>query len=93
MVDRATGQPTVGQLIATTVREAACIKTVMYMWLDAYPDDFRELPNFPCLRHIITFSNTHMKDSDLAKRAQQKIDTFVKEDEPQGPVRGKDSKW
>ena len=58
------------------------------MWMDAYPDDFRELPNFPCLRHIVTFCNKHMKDSDLAKRAKQKIDAFVKEDEPPEPVGG-----
>ena len=64
------------------------IRTVIGVWMDSYPDDFREHPNFPCLRHIVTFCNKHMKESELAKRAQQKIDNFIKEEEPVGPVGG-----
>ena len=52
----------------------------MSVWIDQYPEDFREPPDYPCLASIEHFALTHLPDSDLAIRVKHKIDKFKKED-------------
>jgi hypothetical protein len=35
------------------------------VWLDQYPDDFNEPPNFPCLTQLENFVKRTMPDSEL----------------------------
>lgn len=50
------------------------------MWIDTYPEDFRDPPTYPCLTSIEHFATTHLPESDLAIRVKHKIDKFKKED-------------
>ncbi|XP_013396333.1 ral guanine nucleotide dissociation stimulator-like 1 [Lingula anatina] len=56
-------------------------RSVTSMWLDTYPEDFREPPNYPCLTLLEKFAAENMPTSDLAIRSQHKKDKFMKEEE------------
>ncbi|XP_063422433.1 ral guanine nucleotide dissociation stimulator-like 1 isoform X1 [Mytilus trossulus] len=55
------------------------IKSVISVWLDTYPDDFREDPDYQCLHTLMKFSERHLPDSDLSSRAKHKLEKFQKE--------------
>lgn len=55
------------------------IKSVISVWMDTYPDDFREDPDYLCLQTLIKFSERHIPDSDLSSRAKHKLERFQKE--------------
>ena len=42
------------------------------MWLDQFPEDFREPPNFPCLSHFESFCRRVMPGSELDSKVQRK---------------------
>ncbi|KAJ8311804.1 hypothetical protein KUTeg_010641 [Tegillarca granosa] len=55
------------------------VKSVISVWLDTYPEDFREEPDYPCLHTLEQFSKLHIPDSDLMTRARHKIEKFRRE--------------
>ncbi|XP_071097276.1 ral guanine nucleotide dissociation stimulator-like 1 isoform X7 [Haliotis cracherodii] len=55
------------------------IKSVISVWLDTYPEDFREPPNYPCLHTLEKFSLHFLPDSDLAGRARHRIERLTKD--------------
>uniref|UniRef100_A0A0L8IDY7 Ras-GEF domain-containing protein n=2 Tax=Octopus bimaculoides TaxID=37653 RepID=A0A0L8IDY7_OCTBM len=55
------------------------IKSVISVWLDTYPEDFREDPDYPCLQMLEKFAQECMEDRDLAFRAKHKEERFRKE--------------
>lgn len=56
------------------------MKCVLSVWLDTYPEDFHEHPDYPCLTLLESFAREVIPDSDLATRAQQRIAKHKKED-------------
>ena len=50
------------------------------VWIDTYPEDFREPPSYTCLSKLETFAQQHVPESDLAIRLRHKMDKFRKED-------------
>ena len=57
------------------------VKSVISVWMDTYPDDFRDDPDYTCLRTLEEFSKVHVPDSDLATRARHKMEKFQREAE------------
>nr|XP_022325977.1 ral guanine nucleotide dissociation stimulator-like 1 isoform X2 [Crassostrea virginica] len=55
------------------------IKSVISVWMDTYPDDFRDHPDYTCLRVLETFSHQFIPESDLELRAGHKIEKFQRE--------------
>ena len=47
--------------------------------MDTYPDDFRDHPDYTCLRVLETFSHQFIPESDLELRAGHKIEKFQRE--------------
>lgn len=47
--------------------------------MDTYPDDFRDHPDYKCLKVLEAFSNQFIPDSDLELRARHKIEKFERE--------------
>ena len=47
--------------------------------MDTYPDDFRDHPDYTCLRVLATFSHQFIPESDLELRAGHKIEKFQRE--------------
>ena len=56
------------------------IKSVITVWIDTYPEDFRDPPSYKCLVQLETFTHIHLPDSDLNIRVKHKMDKFRKED-------------
>nr|KAG5693399.1 hypothetical protein BaRGS_009872 [Batillaria attramentaria] len=56
------------------------LKCVLSVWLDTYPEDFRESPDYPCLTLLESFARELIPDSDLATRAKQRISKYKEED-------------
>ncbi|XP_006875007.1 PREDICTED: ral guanine nucleotide dissociation stimulator-like [Chrysochloris asiatica] len=46
------------------------ISSILGMWLDQCPDDFYELPDFPCLHLLVDYIGLNMPGSVLEQRAQ-----------------------
>uniref|UniRef100_G3UEP1 N-terminal Ras-GEF domain-containing protein n=1 Tax=Loxodonta africana TaxID=9785 RepID=G3UEP1_LOXAF len=46
------------------------ISSILGMWLDKYPEDFRELPDFPCLRLLEDYTGLNMPGSELQERVR-----------------------
>lgn len=51
------------------------------MWLDAYPDDFRDPPNYRCLNQLLHFAVVTIADNELELRIKHKLEKFGREDE------------
>lgn len=49
------------------IRHQHCktLRQALHVWLDQYPEDFREPPNFPCLSQLEAFVQRTMPDSEL----------------------------
>lgn len=47
--------------------------------MDTYPDDFRDYPDYKCLKVLEEFSHQFIPDSDLELRARHKIEKFERE--------------
>ena len=44
----------------------------LHVWLDQFPEDFKEPPNFPCLSHFESFCRRIMPGSELDSKVQRK---------------------
>ncbi|XP_074007536.1 ral guanine nucleotide dissociation stimulator-like 1 isoform X2 [Numenius arquata] len=58
-----------------TVLKSA-IASILRAWLDQCSEDFRELPDFPCLLKLLDYLKTNMPGSDPEKRAQNLLEQF-----------------
>nr|XP_035953011.1 ral guanine nucleotide dissociation stimulator-like [Halichoerus grypus]XP_035953012.1 ral guanine nucleotide dissociation stimulator-like [Halichoerus grypus]XP_035953013.1 ral guanine nucleotide dissociation stimulator-like [Halichoerus grypus]XP_035953014.1 ral guanine nucleotide dissociation stimulator-like [Halichoerus grypus] len=47
------------------------ISSILGTWLDQYPQDFFQPPEFPRLNVLLTYMGLHMPGSDLERRAQR----------------------
>lgn len=63
------------------------IKSVLSVWLDTYPEDFRTPPHYECLETLLRFAEESVPDNDLAIKAQHKLDRFLKEMDETGQSR------
>ncbi len=41
------------------------LRQAIHVWLDQYPEDFQEPPNYPCLTQLENFCQRVMPDSEL----------------------------
>ena len=45
------------------------ISSILDTWLDRYPEDFFQPPEFPCLKMLLAYLGLNMSGSDLEQRA------------------------
>ncbi|KAK3088008.1 hypothetical protein FSP39_013341 [Pinctada imbricata] len=62
------------------------VKSVISVWMDTYPDDFRDDPDYVCLCTLEEFSQKYIPDSDLATRARHKMEKFQREAEGKADI-------
>ncbi|XP_076041612.1 ral guanine nucleotide dissociation stimulator-like isoform X2 [Oratosquilla oratoria] len=60
------------------------LRLTLQVWLDTYPDDFRDPPMFPALHQLLDFAKSHLPDSDLLIKIGYKLDRMKKEEELKG---------
>jgi len=55
------------------------MRQALHVWLDQFPEDYMEPPNFPCLSHLETFCRRVMPGSELDNKVQRKGKIIRKE--------------
>jgi hypothetical protein len=48
------------------------LRQALHVWLDQYPEDFQEPPNYPCLSQLENFCSRVMPDSELDQKVRRK---------------------
>ncbi|XP_045513157.1 ral guanine nucleotide dissociation stimulator isoform X2 [Pieris brassicae] len=51
----------------------------LHVWLDTYPEDFRQPPHHPALQQLLTFTQIHLPGSELHSKVLQKLAIFSAE--------------
>ncbi|CAH2104320.1 unnamed protein product [Euphydryas editha] len=51
----------------------------LHVWLDTYPEDFRQPPHHPALQQLLAFTQLHLPGSELHSKALQKLALFSAE--------------
>jgi len=49
---------------------------VLSVWLETYPDDFREPPEYTALTSLLQFALCNASDNDLAQKARDQLSLF-----------------
>jgi len=49
---------------------------VLSAWLETYPDDFREPPEYSALTSLVQFALCNAFDNDLAQKARDQLTAF-----------------
>ena len=49
------------------------LRQALHLWLDQYPEDFKESPNFPCLGQLEAFCARVMPDSELDQKVSRPL--------------------
>jgi len=52
------------------------LKTVVSAWLETYPNDFREPPEYSTLNLLVQFALCNAFDNDLAQKARDQLSAF-----------------
>uniref|UniRef100_UPI00358F4BCE ral guanine nucleotide dissociation stimulator-like 1 isoform X2 n=1 Tax=Myxine glutinosa TaxID=7769 RepID=UPI00358F4BCE len=47
----------------------SCLPSILGAWLDHYPEDFRDPPDYPALRSLLELANYALPNSDVERRA------------------------
>ena len=47
------------------------LRQTIHVWLDQYPEDFQEPPNYPCLSQLEAFCRRVMPDSELDQKVNE----------------------
>ncbi|XP_046676301.1 ral guanine nucleotide dissociation stimulator-like 1 isoform X2 [Homalodisca vitripennis] len=53
----------------------------LHVWLDSYPEDFRDPPLHATLYQLLYFAQTHLPDSELQLKVRHRLERFTREDE------------
>ncbi|XP_009871779.1 PREDICTED: ral guanine nucleotide dissociation stimulator-like 1, partial [Apaloderma vittatum] len=54
----------------------SAIASILRAWLDQCPEDFREVPNYPCLLKSLDYLKRNIPNSDPERRAQNLLEQF-----------------
>jgi len=57
------------------------LRTVLAVWMDTYPDDFREPLDYPTLNSILQFSLDSAFDNELAQKARELLSELKRSEE------------
>ncbi|KAJ1521513.1 hypothetical protein ONE63_003178 [Megalurothrips usitatus] len=52
----------------------------LHVWLDSFPEDFRDPPHHPNLQQMLLFCRQHLPDSELHVKARFRLDRFHRDD-------------
>lgn len=53
----------------------------LYVWLDAYPGDWKSPPNHPLLSRLLDFTHRRLLGSELEVKAKYRLQRFQREDQ------------
>lgn len=53
------------------------LRSALHVWLDAFPDDFREPPDFCLLKKLAAFCEEQAKDTELHFKVKHRMDRLI----------------
>lgn len=53
----------------------------LHVWLDSYPEDFRDPPLHATLHQLLYFMQTHLPESELQLKVKHRLDRFTRDDQ------------
>ncbi|XP_054282718.1 ral guanine nucleotide dissociation stimulator-like 1 isoform X2 [Macrosteles quadrilineatus] len=53
----------------------------LHVWLDSYPEDFRDPPLHATLHQLLHFTQAHLPESELQHKVRHRLERFIREDE------------
>ncbi|XP_045472578.1 ral guanine nucleotide dissociation stimulator [Harmonia axyridis] len=53
--------------------------SALHVWLDSYPEDFRDPPNHPALRHLLSFCEDYLPATELDAKVRHRLDRYTRE--------------
>lgn len=56
----------------------------LHVWLDSFPEDFRDPPHHPVLQQLLMFCKQHLPDSELHVKVRFRFDRFHRDDQMMG---------
>ncbi|CAH0726089.1 unnamed protein product, partial [Brenthis ino] len=65
--------------IDTSQQHRKTLVACLHVWLDTYPDDFRQPPHHPALQQLLAFTQLHLPGSELHSKVLQKLAVFSAE--------------
>jgi len=60
----------------TFINTCRSLKTVLSVWLETYPNDFREAPAYSTLTSLLQFALCNAFDNDMAQKARDQLIAF-----------------
>ncbi|XP_032792835.2 ral guanine nucleotide dissociation stimulator-like 1 isoform X2 [Daphnia magna] len=67
---------------AVRLQHKKTLRSTLHVWLDAFPDDFRDPPDYPLLNQFLVFCEQHAKDSELHFKVKHRMERLIKNPEP-----------
>jgi len=58
------------------------LRSALHVWLDAFPEDFREAPDFPLLKEFVTFCEGQARDTELHFKVKHRMERLISNPEP-----------
>ena len=68
--------------IYVSIGESRTLRSTLHVWLDAFPEDFRDPPDYPLLNQFLSFCEQHAKDSELHFKVKHRMERLIKNPEP-----------
>ncbi|KAI5632597.1 rasGEF domain-containing protein [Phthorimaea operculella] len=63
----------------TSQQHRKTLVACLHVWLDTYPEDFRQPPHHPALQQLLAFTQLHLPGSELHSKVLQKLAVFSAE--------------
>ncbi|XP_041988655.1 ral guanine nucleotide dissociation stimulator isoform X3 [Aricia agestis] len=60
----------------TSQQHRKTLVACLHVWLDTYPEDFRQPPHHPALQQLLAFTQLHLPGSELHSKVLQKLAFF-----------------
>lgn len=61
------------------------LRSTLHVWLDAFPEDFRDPPEYPLLNQFLDFCERQAKDTELHFKVKHRMERLIKNPEPDRP--------
>ncbi|KAJ8966108.1 hypothetical protein NQ317_000021, partial [Molorchus minor] len=53
--------------------------SALHVWLDSYPEDFKDPPNYSALRQLVTFCEDHLPSTELDAKVRHRLERYTRE--------------
>lgn len=53
--------------------------SALHVWLDSYPEDFKEPPNYPALTQLVQFCEEFLPATELEAKVRHRLERYSRE--------------